>query len=132
MATSYSYVVFVHIVTVCAVQSSSTANLSRVQRPMAVLVSSHPSGSPVRIVRLSMYAHRNSRTAERIFMRCDMGELYEHFLRRLNFGLGVTVVPTSVHDWGAEYLPEKETFRTDVVRTNRTFCVLYTFHMPPV
>jgi hypothetical protein len=102
---------------------------------MATPMCSHPSGSPVQMVRpsirLSAYARSNCRTAERIFMQYDTGELYEHLLRRLNFGLDAIVVPTSVHDWGAEYLPGKETFRTDVVHTNGAFCILYTFYMPP-
>jgi hypothetical protein len=64
-------------------------------------------------------------------MQYDTGELYEHLLRRLNFGLDATVVPIIVHDWGAEYLPGKETFRTDVVDSNGAFCIPYTFYMPP-
>jgi hypothetical protein len=107
-------------------------SLWRVQRPMATPVCSHPGGSPVKMVRpsvrLSVYARSNCRTAERIFMQYDTRELYGHLLRRLNFGLDATVVPTSVHDWGAEYLTGKETFRTDV-HTNEAFCILYTFYM---
>ena len=109
--------------------------LSRVQRPMATPVCSHPSGSPVQMVRpsvrLSVYARSNCRTTEIIFMQYDTEELHEHLLRRLNFGLDATVVPTSVQNWGAEYLPWKETFRTDVVDSNRALCILYTFYMPP-
>jgi len=109
--------------------------LSRAQRPMATPVCSRPSGSPVQMVRppvrLSVYARSNGRTAESIFMQYDTGELCENLLRRLNFGLDATVVPTSVHHWGAEYLPGKVTFRTDVLDTNGAFCILCTFYMPP-
>lgn len=101
---------------------------------MATPVCSRPSGSPVQTVRpsvrLSVYARSNCGTAESIFMQYDTGELCENLLRRLNFGLDGTVVPTSVHDWEAEYLPGKVTFRTDVVDTNGAFvfCTLFMCH----